>query len=270
MPNFQEYYLSYETGGNRAEMMQRLKQVLDDITGPVDIFSDSTYSDSSSDDINIILYDDNNNAIFEIHDIGGAGNTADDWSRYKIIMHSDAGEAKTVTLTSTSDTSDSKNIIGWRLGFGYSCQYGVIFNALPVYKGLTIQSVPLMWCLITQSFSGKPFMVVCGYTGAATTSGTTIGNRQEQAVSVMGIEHTVCTTDALPLLSIAKGAPADRNQSVLVPLFSNSQVNEVSYSPYAARFYAGNMDAFLYDSQIHVIRFNESLYMSNGYWTLQL
>lgn len=275
MPNFQEYYLtdtSSTPNVRRSTMMHNLKSVLDTLVGDNGLFDHSICDSYGTGDYFIKLFDRNNNSIFEIHDNGDqAEATRDGWSKYKFIMNANNGATKEVTLSSTSNNTSNEKISGWRLGYGYTCQNGIIFNAIPSYVGIGANSsIPLMWCLITRNLNGDPFMVVSGYTGNVSTTGTSLAQRQAQAVSVMGVEHTVCTTDASPLLSIAKGSPAVRNQSVLVPLFSNSQVNEVSYSPYAARFYAGNMNAFLYDPQIHVITFNDTLYMTNGYWVLQL
>lgn len=282
MASYKEIYL-YQYESNHLTSMQ---QVLDKLVTPL-INMDNSFinhadiviEDSNKQASHINFYDTNNNVQIVFHNTGtgitiNSGLINNKPAQYVITAYNEIGSVAQMITASTN--GGSNKICGWQMMYGYICKNGIIINGR-CYSGSaansnlnTMTSYPMMWIMITRNQNNIPVVIMMCYQNI---DGTTIDALEEQQSVVRSYvqnEFTGCWTDASPIPTFGKAFPATRNQSVLVPFFTNSQVGQISYTPFAGRFIAGNNSSFIYDFRMHLIEFNDKQYLTNGVWAIEV
>lgn len=249
MAEYQKIYIN----GNETKM----KEAFDTLV-TIGLADHVTLEHNGSSQPVIDIYDENNNSMFTI-------------TNYTTFVGRNAdGDTVTIPKTSYSASNDSTKIWTYVLKNAFTCRNGIIFTMNAVQGGQNPGQVLSNWIMFTGNSAttgaGRPVPVMIGCGPADynyTTDGTVVRN-------AMNIQYVSCWTDDSPMNTIPAAAPTQTNQCILVPFFTTAKVDEVSYTPYAGRFMAGNMNQLITDSEIHVISFNNARWLTNGYWALQL
>jgi hypothetical protein len=282
MASYKEIYL-YEKEANHLTSMQTVyDQLITPAIQDYNLFDHAALRiDSESKQTSAIdIFDENNNRILIFgndgvgKEISGLINRLP--ARYYMAQYNESGSSAIHTLPSVTD--GSWVICGWQMMYGYICKNGVIINGrcyscnsntLGVYS-----NYPFFWVIFTMNQNRIPVGIMMRYYGSADAGSTgplSSDTRQQSEVRLLTTqEPTGCWTDASPLRTFGKAFPATRNQSVLVPFFTNSQVGQISYTPFAGRFIAGNNSSFIYDFRMHLIEFNDTQYLTNGVWAIEV
>lgn len=180
---------------------------------------------------------------------------------YKYTFTATASDGTTLTSTGTITTaSATAQIRGYIFMYGYACANGVMLGLNSV-NGNAV-NIPIMWLMITKNQNDVPVFV---WTNNASTSVDA-----SQILTAMNTEYIVASSDVAPLTTVPRLAPVQKNQVVLSPFFSCSDVGEVSYTPETGRIIAGNKNQLIYDTIAHEITFDGATWLTNGYWALKV
>lgn len=284
MASYEEIYL-YEKEANHLTSMQTVyDQLITPAIQNYNLFDHAALrtDDESKQTSAIDIFDENNNRIFVFGNdgygitISGIINSKP--SRYYLAQYNEKGSSIIHALP--SNNSGSNQICGWQMMYGYICKNGVIINGRCYsgsYSGSTFRrysSYPFFWVIFTINQDRIPVGIMMRYYGGPDDGnfGPLAGDEKQQSeVRLLTTQElTGCWTDASPIPTFGKAFPATRNQSVLVPFFTNSQVGQISYTPFAGRFIAGNNSSFIYDFRMHLIEFNDKQYLTNGVWAIEV
>lgn len=290
MASYEEIYL-YNYNDPTASINLLYNELILPMTETGGIFDhtdiDTSQTTGSGDPTGFInIYDSDNNRLFRFgNDGAGRKDSASGVAnfnggkpaRYFVYIYNNLGSSIDYFCPSNTNTSATGQVCGYHLMYGYRCRNGIIFNVRGYVSNKGAQyyqfllRYPSGWFIFTKNQNNMP---VCIVMGIHTTDGDTFKTDElEQAYiksSTYSVETTGCWTDASPLRTFGKVFPTTRNQSVLVPFFTNSQVGEISYTPFAGRFISGNNSSFIYDFRMHLIEFNDKQYLTNGVWAIEV
>ena len=283
MASYEEIYL-YEKEANHLTSMQT---VYDQLITPAiqnhNLFDHAALriDNESTQTSAIDIFDENNNRLLVFGNDGFgksiSGTINSKPARYYMTQYNEKGSSVIHALPSA--TSGNYTLSGWQMMYGYICKNGVIINgrcySKTNYDSLNRYSnYPFFWVMFTINQDRIPVGIMMRYYGSTDDGSSGVlssDERQQSEVRLLTTqEPTGCWTDASPLLTFGKAFPATRNQSVLVPFFTNSQVGEISYTPFAGRFISGNNSSFIYDYRMHLIEFNDKQYLTNGVWAIEV
>lgn len=162
-------------------------------------------------------------------------------------------------------TIDSGHVLGYRFSYGYSCENGV-FITIEATIGNNTWGVAC-GLLITKNQAGDPVFV---WTNNTKNDCATKAAIETQLLTNMNTEYIVCSTDSGTLSTLARTAPATRTQTVLSPFFSCPEAGHTSYTPNAGRILAGGLSSLVTNPRLSEIAFDESTWLTNGYWALRV
>ena len=169
-----------------------------------------------------------------------------------------ASDGTTLSSTAATTSAGGSNITGYQICYGFACSSGVLLEIVS-----NEYTYPYFWVLITKNQNGAPVFVWTNCTSANNVS-------TSQILTNMNTEYIVAASDVAPLNTLGRATPATRNQTVLSPFFSCSDVGDTSYTPDAGRIIAGGMNRFIYDHTAHEITFDGATWLTNGYWALKV
>ena len=251
MANYTQTYINNDMSKLNT-VLQTL--VTNGIVGAVD------YDDSGTYAVFTIYADaEKTTEVFRITQSAGYGGGA-----YKYTFMATASDGTTLSSTGViTAATGTTYVYGYTFEYGYATANGIMVSVLAknTYNG-TAQFTSF-WFMITKNESGKPVFI---WTNNANVNGAFL----DQIKTNMNTEYIIASSDVAPLATASRSTPSNRNQTVLSPFYSCCDTGETSYTPDAGRILAGTMNDFIYSYAAHEITFDNSTWLTNGYWAIRV
>ena len=184
----------------------------------------------------------------------------------KYTYRAAAADGTEMVIANPADTTQHSADTGSRIRKynilrGYACENGVF---ILVGAGDNTASYWMSHSfIITRNQAGAPVFILTNHQTALTSTGV------NDVKTNMNTEYIIAATDSAPLGSVARTAPAQREQTVLSPFFSCPDAGAVSYTPCAGRLLSGNMQELITSTRLIEMSFDNALWLTNGYWALK-